>query len=42
MPSRRSRSIIANQPVHSGSHSPEASEGIASFREKRKPSWYPT
>jgi methylglutaconyl-CoA hydratase len=35
-------SIIANKPVHSSSHSPEASEGIASFREKRKPSWYPT
>jgi methylglutaconyl-CoA hydratase len=33
--------ILADKPVHRGSHSSEATEGIASFREKRKPSWYP-
>jgi enoyl-CoA hydratase/carnithine racemase len=34
-------SILANkQPAH-GSLSPEAREGIAAFREKRKPGWYP-
>jgi len=32
--------IQANHPQHS-SGTPEAIEGIASFREKRKPSWYP-
>ena len=32
--------IQANQPAHD-SKTPEALEGIASFREKRKPSWYP-
>ena len=33
--------ILANQPLHDPK-TPEALEGIASFREKRKPSWYPT
>jgi methylglutaconyl-CoA hydratase len=32
--------ILANQPAHH-SKTPEAIEGVASFREKRKPSWYP-
>jgi methylglutaconyl-CoA hydratase len=32
--------ILANQPAHN-SKTPEALEGIASFREKRKPRWYP-
>jgi methylglutaconyl-CoA hydratase len=32
--------ILANAPAHNPK-SPEALEGIASFREKRKPSWYP-
>jgi methylglutaconyl-CoA hydratase len=32
--------IIANRPPHNAK-TPEAIEGIASFREKRKPSWYP-
>jgi methylglutaconyl-CoA hydratase len=32
--------ILAVQPGHD-SKTPEAIEGIASFREKRKPSWYP-
>jgi methylglutaconyl-CoA hydratase len=32
--------ILANPPVHDPK-SLEASEGVASFREKRKPSWYP-
>ena len=32
--------ILSNQPAHD-SKTPEALEGIASFREKRKPSWYP-
>jgi methylglutaconyl-CoA hydratase len=32
--------ILANRPTHD-SKSPESLEGIASFREKRKPSWYP-
>jgi methylglutaconyl-CoA hydratase len=31
--------ILANRPAHDPK-SPEAREGIASFREKRKPSWY--
>ena len=34
-------SIRANPPVHHGTQSPEAREGVASFREKRKPGWYP-
>jgi methylglutaconyl-CoA hydratase len=34
-------SVRANPPAHHGPQSPEAREGIASFREKRKPSWYP-
>jgi methylglutaconyl-CoA hydratase len=34
-------SILANKPAHHGPQSAEAREGIASFREKRKPSWYP-
>ncbi len=34
-------SVLANPPAHHGPQSPEAREGIASFREKRKPSWYP-
>jgi methylglutaconyl-CoA hydratase len=32
--------ILATQPAHDPK-TPEAIEGIASFREKRKPSWYP-
>jgi methylglutaconyl-CoA hydratase len=32
--------ILASQPAHDPK-TPEALEGIASFREKRKPSWYP-
>jgi methylglutaconyl-CoA hydratase len=32
--------ILADQPSHNPK-TPEALEGIASFREKRKPSWYP-
>ena len=32
--------ILATQPGHDAK-TPEALEGIASFREKRKPSWYP-
>jgi methylglutaconyl-CoA hydratase len=32
--------ILADTPKHNPK-SPEALEGIASFREKRKPSWYP-
>jgi methylglutaconyl-CoA hydratase len=32
--------IMAHRPPHNPK-SPEAIEGIASFREKRKPSWYP-
>jgi methylglutaconyl-CoA hydratase len=32
--------ILAVQPAHDPK-TPEALEGIASFREKRKPSWYP-
>jgi methylglutaconyl-CoA hydratase len=31
---------MANRPAHDP-RTPEALEGIASFREKRKPSWYP-
>jgi len=33
--------LIADKPAHHGPQSAEAREGIASFREKRKPSWYP-
>jgi methylglutaconyl-CoA hydratase len=32
--------ILANRPAHDPK-TPEALEGIASFREKRKPRWYP-
>jgi methylglutaconyl-CoA hydratase len=32
--------IVASRPAHD-SKTPEALEGIASFREKRKPNWYP-
>jgi enoyl-CoA hydratase/carnithine racemase len=32
--------ILANQTPHD-TKTPEAIEGIASFREKRKPNWYP-
>ena len=32
--------ILATPPAHDPK-TPEALEGIASFREKRKPSWYP-
>ena len=32
--------ILSTQPAHDAK-TPEALEGIASFREKRKPSWYP-
>ena len=33
--------ILANKPPAHDAKSAEALEGIASFREKRKPSWYP-
>jgi methylglutaconyl-CoA hydratase len=33
--------ILSVQPAHD-TKTPEALEGIASFREKRKPSWYPS
>lgn len=33
--------ILSNRPGRHGPQSAEAREGIASFREKRKPSWYP-
>ena len=33
--------ILSSQPAHD-TKTPEALEGIASFREKRKPSWYPS
>jgi methylglutaconyl-CoA hydratase len=33
--------VSANSAKHEFGRSPEAIEGIASFREKRKPSWYP-
>ncbi len=33
--------VRAERPAPHGPPSPEAREGIASFREKRKPSWYP-
>jgi enoyl-CoA hydratase/carnithine racemase len=33
--------ILAHRPAHNPK-TPEATEGIASFREKRKPNWYPT
>ena len=33
--------IVAARPSHGSSRTPEALEGIASFKEKRKPSWYP-
>jgi methylglutaconyl-CoA hydratase len=33
--------ISARKPAHAPGRSPEALEGIASFKEKRKPSWYP-
>lgn len=33
--------IVAARPSHGSTRTPEAQEGIASFREKRKPSWYP-
>jgi methylglutaconyl-CoA hydratase len=36
--------VLAGQPAHDQKHdprTPEALEGIASFREKRKPRWYP-
>jgi methylglutaconyl-CoA hydratase len=32
--------IVAARPSHGSPRTPEAQEGIASFREKRKPSWY--
>jgi methylglutaconyl-CoA hydratase len=34
-------SVLANPPAHHGPQSAEAREGVASFREKRKPGWYP-
>lgn len=34
-------SIVAARPSHGSSRTAEAQEGIASFKEKRKPSWYP-
>ena len=33
--------IVAARPSHGSSRTTEAQEGIASFKEKRKPSWYP-
>jgi methylglutaconyl-CoA hydratase len=33
--------IVAARPSHGSSRTPEAQEGIASFKEKRKPRWYP-
>ena len=33
--------IVAARPSHGSSRTAEAQEGIASFKEKRKPSWYP-
>jgi methylglutaconyl-CoA hydratase len=33
--------IVAARPSHGSSRTPEAQEGLASFKEKRKPSWYP-
>ena len=33
--------IAATRSAHPAARSPEAIEGIASFREKRKPRWYP-
>ncbi len=33
--------IVAARPSHGSSRTPEAQEGIASFKEKRKPNWYP-
>jgi methylglutaconyl-CoA hydratase len=33
--------LLADKPAPHGPQSAEAREGIASFREKRKPSWYP-
>ena len=34
-------SLLADKPAPHGPRSAEAQEGIASFREKRKPNWYP-
>lgn len=33
--------VQANRQAHPAARSPEATEGIAAFREKRKPRWYP-
>jgi methylglutaconyl-CoA hydratase len=33
--------IVAARPSHGSSRTAEAQEGLASFKEKRKPSWYP-
>jgi methylglutaconyl-CoA hydratase len=33
--------IVAARPSHGSSRTAEAQEGIASFKEKRKPAWYP-
>jgi methylglutaconyl-CoA hydratase len=33
--------IVAARPSHGSSRTAEAQEGIASFKDKRKPSWYP-
>jgi methylglutaconyl-CoA hydratase len=33
--------IVAARPSHGSPRTAEAQEGIASFKEKRKPSWYP-
>ncbi len=33
--------IVAARPSHGSTRTPEAQEGLASFKEKRKPSWYP-
>lgn len=33
--------IVAARPSHGSQRTPEAQEGLASFKEKRKPRWYP-
>jgi methylglutaconyl-CoA hydratase len=33
--------IVAARPSHGSPRTPEAQEGIASFKERRKPNWYP-
>ena len=33
--------ILARRAAHGPPRSEEAKEGVAAFKEKRKPSWYP-